>query len=131
MAAGRKLISVVMPCYNEEENVREACDRVRQQFAALPRYDYEHIFIDNASTDRTVAILKEIAAGRRIYVHCRSGIGRSPSLAIAVAAGSGDLTMVDGTVYTAGSGAVTLSGATVALGRVLTTSTIAVTASAS
>ena len=28
--------------------------------------------------------LKEIAAGRRIYVHCRSGIGRSPSLAIAI-----------------------------------------------
>lgn len=48
-----RLISVVTPCYNEEENVDELHARIAAVFAGLPQYDYEHIFIDNASTDRT------------------------------------------------------------------------------
>lgn len=57
-----KQISIVTPCYNEEENVAELYRQVKAVFATLPQYEYEHIFIDNASEDRTVAILKEIAA---------------------------------------------------------------------
>ncbi len=56
-----KLISVVTPCYNEEENVRELYQQVKNVFAGLSNYRYEHIFMDNASKDRTVSILKEIA----------------------------------------------------------------------
>lgn len=56
-----KLISVVTPCYNEEENVEEVYQRVRDVFQQLPNYRYEHIFIDNASTDNTAAVLKMIA----------------------------------------------------------------------
>jgi len=55
------LISVVMPCYNEEENVAEAYRQVKDVFAGLPGYQYEHIFIDNSSKDKTVEILKGIA----------------------------------------------------------------------
>ncbi len=54
-------ISVVMPCYNEEENIREAYEQVKQALAQLPDYTFEHIFIDNASKDGTVAILRDIA----------------------------------------------------------------------
>lgn len=57
-----KLISVVTPCYNEEENVRPLYEAVKKVFAGLPQYRYEHIFIDNASKDRTAAILRQIAA---------------------------------------------------------------------
>ena len=56
-----KLVSVVTPCYNEEENVEEVYRQVKEVFAGLPGYRYEHIFIDNASRDKTVSILKEIA----------------------------------------------------------------------
>ncbi|GAB4420929.1 MAG: glycosyltransferase family 2 protein [Bacteriovoracaceae bacterium] len=56
----RKLISIVTPCYNEEENVRELCCQIRHVMGTvLPEYDYEHIFIDNGSTDTTVALIKE------------------------------------------------------------------------
>jgi glycosyltransferase involved in cell wall biosynthesis len=54
-------ISLVMPCYNEEENIREAYEQVKQVLAQLPDCTYEHIFIDNASKDGTVAILRDIA----------------------------------------------------------------------
>lgn len=58
-----KKISIVTACFNEEENVYKLYTQVKAQFDALKdRYEYEHIFIDNSSTDRTVAILKEIAA---------------------------------------------------------------------
>ncbi len=57
----KKLISIVTPCYNEELNVEEVYAQVKAVFADLPQYRYEHIFIDNASTDSTVAILKKLA----------------------------------------------------------------------
>lgn len=53
-------ISVVTPCYNEENNVKELRDRIRDVFSRLEGYSYEHIFIDNASTDQTVATIKEL-----------------------------------------------------------------------
>ena len=56
-----KTISIVTPCFNEEGNVREVYARVRDAVAAAGKYRYEHIFIDNASTDNTFGVLKEIA----------------------------------------------------------------------
>ena len=57
-----KTISIITPCYNEELNVRELYERVRAVIATLGNYRYEHIFIDNASEDNTVGVLKAIAA---------------------------------------------------------------------
>ena len=45
-----KTLTILTPCYNEEENVREVYQRVRAAVAAAGDYKYEHIFIDNAST---------------------------------------------------------------------------------
>lgn len=57
-----KLISIVTPCYNEQANVEETYRQVKTLFEALGKYRYEHIFIDNASTDGTQAILRRLAA---------------------------------------------------------------------
>ena len=57
----RKLISIVTPCYNEEENIDELYQRIVTVMSTLP-YDYEHICIDNASTDSTVKKIKDLAA---------------------------------------------------------------------
>jgi glycosyltransferase involved in cell wall biosynthesis len=78
-----KRISVMTPCYNEEANVRAIHAAVRELFEGLAdRYDYEHLFIDNASTDDTVAILKEIGASDpklKLIVNTRNfGHIRSP-----------------------------------------------------
>jgi glycosyltransferase involved in cell wall biosynthesis len=55
-------VTVLTPCYNEAENVGALYERVRAVFQPLRQYRYEHVFIDNASTDETVTILREIAA---------------------------------------------------------------------
>ena len=78
----QKVISIVTPCYNEEENVEEVYKRVRDVMAKLGRYRYEHIFIDNASKDSTVPILKRIASrdhNVKVIVNARNfGHVRSP-----------------------------------------------------
>lgn len=48
-------------CYNEEENVAELIIAVANVFSKLPQYTYEHLFIDNSSSDKTVEILREIS----------------------------------------------------------------------
>jgi polyisoprenyl-phosphate glycosyltransferase len=77
-----KKISVVTPCYNEEGNVTELYQRIKAVFTGLPAYSYEHIFIDNASKDGTVRILKALAAADRnvkIIINVRNfGHIRSP-----------------------------------------------------
>jgi len=82
----KKVISIVTPCFNEEANVAEVCRQVKGVFAELPQYDYEHIFIDNASKDETVNILKAVAKEDKrikIIVNARNfGHIRSPYYAL-------------------------------------------------
>lgn len=59
----KKKISILIPCYNEEENVRPIYEAVRKELnESCPQYDYEILFIDNKSTDRTRELLREICA---------------------------------------------------------------------
>ena len=61
MEEKKKLISVVIPCYNEEENVQAMTDTVTRIITSeLPEYDYEIIFIDNHSQDGTKRIIRRI-----------------------------------------------------------------------
>ncbi len=77
-----KTISISSPCFNEEENVEECYRVVKELFdGPLKGYKREHIFADNASSDRTVEILKSIAAkdpAVKIVVNARNfGVFRS------------------------------------------------------
>jgi glycosyltransferase involved in cell wall biosynthesis len=56
-----KTLSVVTPCFNEAENLRELHERIRRAMTGLD-YGYEHLIIDNASTDGSVEILRDLAA---------------------------------------------------------------------
>lgn len=82
MEKSKKLISIVTPCYNEEENVGEIYEATKQIMSSLKNYSYEHIFIDNASKDRTVQILRKIASAdknAKVIVNSRDfGQVRSP-----------------------------------------------------
>jgi polyisoprenyl-phosphate glycosyltransferase len=92
------LLTILTPCYNEEENVRDVYGEVKAAMATVPNCDYEHLFADNASTDRTVEILRELAASDRrvkVIVNTRNfGPVRSPYHAFLQARGDAVLGLV-------------------------------------
>ncbi len=92
------LVSIVTPCYNEEENVEEVYLRIKKVFESLDGYQYEHIFIDNASTDATVETLKNIARNDKnikIIVNSRNfGYIRSPYYGLLQAGGDAVIYLV-------------------------------------
>jgi len=94
----RKKISIVTPCFNEEANVEELYARVKKEIEALKAYDYEHIFIDNASKDRTVELLRGLAARDprvKVIVNSRNfGHIRSPYYGFLQATGDAVMLMV-------------------------------------
>ena len=87
-----KTISVLIPTYNEEDNVVPMCDAVREEFAKnLPHYDYEIIFIDNCSKDKTRERLEFLCAGdekvKAIFNARNFGQSRSPYYGLMQTAG--------------------------------------------
>ena len=94
----KKLISVVTPCYNEEDNVEKLIELVKKEFDSMPQYDYEHIFIDNCSTDNTVAILRHCAQANKhvkVILNARNfGHIRSPYYGMLQAYGDCVVSMV-------------------------------------
>ena len=92
-----KKISIVTPCYNEEENVYNLYETVKGILQSYPQYEYEHIFIDNASEDKTVAILKDISTqdeNVKIIVNSRNfGHIRSPYYGLLQATGDAVISM--------------------------------------
>ena len=76
------LVTILTPCFNEEGNVRKVYERVCEVMQTVPEYRYDHLFIDNASTDKTVAVLRELAAADKrvkVIVNTRNfGHIRSP-----------------------------------------------------
>src|SRR3990167_10481822 len=93
-----KLISIVTACYNEEDNVDDVYQQVKAVFADLPQYRYEHIFIDNASEDKTVEKLRAIATinkNVKVILNSRNfGHIRSPSYALLQAKGDAVISIV-------------------------------------
>ncbi len=93
-----KLISIVTPCYNEEDNIDAVYAAVKNLFEPLEKYNYEHIFIDNDSSDKTQSMLKDLASkDKRVKVIINSrnfGHIRSPYHAMLEANGDAVILLV-------------------------------------
>ena len=64
--SSNKKISILIPCYNEQENVKNMDNAIRQLMEdKLARYEYELVFIDNCSNDLTRKYIREICADNK------------------------------------------------------------------
>ena len=92
-----KKISIVTSCYNEEGNVEELYNRVKLEMDKLP-YDWELIYEDNASTDDTVNVLRNLCSKDKrvkVLVNTRNfGCIRSPHNVMLTAEGDAVIFMV-------------------------------------
>lgn len=86
-----KHITVVTPCFNEEDNIEDVYRQTCAVLDSIGGISHEHLFIDNCSTDRTAAILREMAAKDRnvkVILNSRNfGHIRSPFHGLMQAAG--------------------------------------------
>ena len=94
-----KKISVLIPCYNEEENVVPMSEAISDLFEKeLRNYNYELIFIDNDSHDRTRELLRNICAKNKnikaIFNAKNFGQFNSPYYGMLQATGDCVITMV-------------------------------------
>ena len=93
----KKLISIVTPTYTEEANIEKICVSISKEMSKL-NYDYEHIIIDNFSTDNTIPIIKKIAEKDKrvkIIINSRNfGHLRSPVYGILQSSGDACILMM-------------------------------------
>ena len=75
-------LTILTPCRNEQDNVRPVSERIAAVMAGISGVTYQHLFIDNASSDNTVAELRSLAMGNprvKVIVNQRNfGHVRSP-----------------------------------------------------
>lgn len=92
MTAKRAKVSVLVPAYNEDLNIENAYHAIVRVFEGLPEYDYEIIVTDNHSTDRTFALLRELAASdpKLKVIRFSRNFGFERSLLCAYKAATGD-----------------------------------------
>jgi glycosyltransferase involved in cell wall biosynthesis len=91
-----KTVSVLIPCYNEVENVVPLCNDITDILNnELSSYNYEIIFIDNYSTDGTRALLREICAqNKKVKAIFNSRNFARTSVFHGILQTSGDCTMI-------------------------------------
>ena len=84
-------ISVVIPCYNEQESLPELFEKLEAVMREL-KCDYEYIFVDDGSTDRTVAELRTLRdrSQRVSIISFRRNQGKSAALSVGFRAADGD-----------------------------------------
>lgn len=92
MAQNKKLISAIVPCYNEEEAIPFFYEEVTRVAAQMTSVDFEFIFIDDGSSDRTLAVLREYAQkDKRVrYVSFSRNFGKESAMYAGLEASKGD-----------------------------------------
>lgn len=88
---GRIVVSIVIPCLNEEKNIGPSYERIRRVFDSVSDADFQLIFVDDGSTDETLLCIRNlIAVDSRcgVVVNARNyGVYRSSFNALKYASG--------------------------------------------
>lgn len=91
-----KKISIVVPCYNEEESITLFLDEIFKVAKKLPNYNFEYLFINDGSKDRTLEVLREVS-GQYDNVHYLSfsrNFGKEAGLLAGLEHSTGDYVAV-------------------------------------
>lgn len=95
----KPLVSVVVPFYNEEQNVAPLAERIEAVFAGLPEFQYECVFVNDGSTDGTRAELDKLAEANRRFrpIHLVRNSGQSAAILAGMRHSRGEFVlMLDG-----------------------------------
>ena len=93
---GRKKISAVVPCYNEEEALPFFYEEIKRIMKEMDGYDFELIFVDDGSKDRTLSVIREYAKedARVRYISFSRNFGKEAAMYAGLKSSSGDYTVI-------------------------------------
>lgn len=92
-----KLISVVVPCYNEEQNVEVIYEAVYRVFSSLhPLVNFEMIYVNDGSTDHTAFKIKQLASTKKNvgFIDFSRNFGKEAAIMAGLEAASGDAIII-------------------------------------
>ena len=89
-------ISLIVPCYNEEESLKPFYEELLRVSSDMAEYDFEFLFIDDGSKDKTLSILKEFAQDdqRVKYIAFSKNFGKEAAMYAGFCNATGDYTAV-------------------------------------
>lgn len=92
----KKTLSIVIPVYNEEKNIPLLYDALRDVWQELERYDYEFLFVDDGSGDRSAETVEKIAAddARVKFIGLSRNFGKEMATTAGLHAATGDAVMM-------------------------------------
>ena len=89
----KKLISIVVPCYNEEPTLNILYTELNKVTASMTNYDFEYVFVNDGSKDKTLVMLRELAENdKRVkYVSFSRNFGKEAALLAGLQHAKGDM----------------------------------------
>lgn len=92
----RRLVSILVPCYNEEAVLHEFYRRTVQVIDDMPQYDFQFMFINDGSKDRTLDIMRELHEkdGRVSYVNLSRNFGKEIAMIAGIDYLTGDAAII-------------------------------------
>ncbi len=92
----KKLISVIVPCYNEAEALPFFFEELQKVIAQMPEYDFEAIYVDDGSKDATLEIVRARAAVDSVtrYVSFSRNFGKEAGMLAGLRAAKGDYVVI-------------------------------------
>ena len=75
-------ISLIIPCYNEETSILPFYEELNKVSSQMVNYDFEMLFIDDGSTDKTLSIIKDLASKdeRVVYISFSKNFGKEAAM---------------------------------------------------
>lgn len=87
-----KKISLVIPCYNEEDSLKYLYKELERVADEMPYFDFEYVFVDDGSKDKTLEHLKELSAydSKVTYISFSRNFGKEAAMYAGLCNATGD-----------------------------------------
>lgn len=90
-----QLVSLIIPCYNEEDSLALLFQRLQAESATLPDYHFEYIFVDDGSSDDTIGILKQLSTyDGVVYARLSRNFGKESAMYAGLEMARGDAAII-------------------------------------
>lgn len=92
----RHLVSILVPCYNEEAVLHQFYERTSEVIAEIPAYDFEFVFVNDGSKDKTLDIMRELREkdARVSYVNLSRNFGKEIAMIAGIDYLQGDAAVI-------------------------------------